>query len=725
MKNHFFILAAFILLNATLALAEWTGDTLKPEYKNGIGYVISKPEELVWVGRYASNTDYRLVNDIIFGKDKNTVNREHPLKSLRLQQGVGLYFNGFSVYGAYSEGEPFIVCSSNYKYPIAKPSFKNFEINVTEKSPSMIEAFNLYQCNVSGNVVAEGVVKVSKERVSGVSIYGGSFVDGVFENRTSVIVDAEKIGGVTIVAVNPVKSHNFDSLSVHEAVNYADISVKADSVGDVKIYGMSELTLNENFYKLSNYGNITIEVKKVLNNIDIKGLADYVTIPKGVRAEVYNEGNISVQIDDTTKDTNNAVQKTQVCGLFGRIVDYNDTTSFLKALNRGNINYSVGKTIIEKNYFISGCICEEEKHLKNIENHGNVNVSLGSVSFSDDFAENFYVGGIVGRIYNGRPSVISNTLNLGNVNVKALNKEVFKEVLRKKIYVGGVAGYVGFNVANSINFGQISAGNVDYLGGIAGLMFDADASKLMNFGSVSGENVPYIGGIMGAYDGSCSMYNGICRRESHDVGDFANFGEVVALGVSDSAGGIAGGREASNYSYNASKVVRVVKEDSIENVYPNCKYYDWNVYGLSTEPDKTLFYGRALTTAYMQSNKFVDDLNHMKSKDSSSNVWKLSPVYPYPIIADLEDMLKEHQKFLSIPPVHPQRAVTSFDLSVDGLNVLVSGAKVGTPYAVFNLLGHAVLRGKLERPNQTIPLSSAGTYIVKVGKAIRKVTIKR
>ena len=143
MKKQFFILAAFILLNASFALAEWSGDTLKPEYKNGIGYVISKPEELVWVGRYG-DTDYRLVNDIIFGKDKNTVNREHPLKSLWLQQGVGLYFNGFSVYGAYSEGEPFIVCSSNYKYPIAKPSFKNFEINVTEKSPSMIEAFNLF-----------------------------------------------------------------------------------------------------------------------------------------------------------------------------------------------------------------------------------------------------------------------------------------------------------------------------------------------------------------------------------------------------------------------------------------------------------------------------------------------------------------------------------------------------------------------------------------------------
>ena len=724
MKKQFFILAAFILLNASFALAEWTGDTLKPEYKNGIGYVISKPEELVWVGRYG-DTDYRLVNDIIFGKDKNTVNREHPLKSLWLQQGVGLYFNGFSVYGAYSEGEPFIVCSSNYKYPIDKLSLKNFEINVTEKSPSMIKAFNLYQCNVSGNVVAEGVVKVSKERVSDVSIYGGSFVDGVLENRTSVIVDAEKIGSVTVVAVNPVKSHNYDSLSVHEAVNYADISVKADSVGDVKIYGMSELTLHENFYKLSNYGNITVEVKKDLNNIDIKGLADYVTIPKGVRAEVYNGGNISVQINDTTQDTNNAVQKTQVCGLFGRIVDYNDTTSFLKALNRGNINYSVGKTIIEKNYFISGCICEEEKHLKNIENHGNVNVTLGSVSFSDYFAENFYVGGIVGRIYNGRPSVISNTLNLGNINVKALNKEVFKEVLRKKIYVGGVAGYVGFNVANSINLGQISAENVDYLGGIAGLVFDADASKLMNFGSVSGENVPYIGGIMGAYDYSCNMHNGYCIRESHYLRDFANLGNIYALGKSDSVGGIAGGREASNYSYNASKVVRVVKEDSIENVYPNCKYYDWNVYGLSTEPDKTLFYGRALTTAYMQSNKFVDDLNHMKSKDSRSNVWKLSPVYPYPIIADLEDVLKEHQGILSLPPVRQQRALASFDLSVDGMNVLVSGAKVGTPYAVFNLLGHAILRGRLECPNQMIPLSAAGTYIVKVGNATRKVTVKR
>ena len=709
MKKQFFILAAFILLNASFALAEWSGDTLKPEYKNGIGYVISKPEEFAWLSHNASRgQSFILVNDIVFGKDKNSVNRDHPLDPIAVYDW-DLDFNGFSVYGIYSEQQDIFVCRS---YSIIKNfSYKNFELNIKDTSKyATISSYDLSSCRLRGNVFAEGNIKVSADSsLSQLVVYGGGMVDSVLENRISIEIDAEDIESLIVYGIpwmGPMGK--LDTLLVRGAKNYGNITVKAKSIKNGRIFGMYKHGLNKNFYKLANYGNITVDVKSNFDLINVAGIMETLTIPEGVRADIYNEGNISVKMIESSNEVN-------ICGLIKEGYDKNDTTIFVNAINRGNINYKTHE--IDSDHFISGGLCKSSDVLKNLINYGNVNVYL--VSFTYPSGREFFVGGAIGS---AEYSSIFNVFNFGNVTVKPFDKGSSSE---GKVYVGGVTGYAGHGIVNSFNLGQVSAEKVNYLGGIAGRFFDTDAFKLMNFGSVSGENVPYIGGITGAYDGSCYMHNGYCGRESHDIGDFANFGDVVALGKSDSVGGIAGGKEASDYSYNASKIVWEVKEDSIENVYPQSTFFDWNVYGLSTKPDEKLFYGEALTTAYMQSKEFVDDLNHMKSKDSSSNVWKLSPVYPYPIIADLEDVLKEHQGILSLPPVRPQRALASFDLSVDGMNVLVSGAKVGTPYSVFNLLGHAILRGRLESQNQMIPLSAAGTYIVKVGTATRKVTVKR
>ena len=64
----------FVLMNASLAMAEWTGDTIAPQKANGY-YLISKPEEYVWLGgnHLQIGDKAKLVADVIFGKDKNTV----------------------------------------------------------------------------------------------------------------------------------------------------------------------------------------------------------------------------------------------------------------------------------------------------------------------------------------------------------------------------------------------------------------------------------------------------------------------------------------------------------------------------------------------------------------------------------------------------------------------------------------------------------------------------
>lgn len=126
----------------------------------------------------------------------------------------------------------------------------------------------------------------------------------------------------------------------------------------------------------------------------------------------------------------------------------------------------------------------------------------------------------------------------------------------------------------------------------------------------------------------------------------------------------------------------------------------------------------------MQSSDFVKELNYVDSTNTNSKVWTLTKLYPYPIIADMESLLKEGKEKLSIPERLPSNFTAPFNLQTDGLNILVSGAKVGAPYGVFTLLGKSVSRGRISSQNQNIPVAHSGTYIVKVGKFSRKIAVK-
>ena len=734
MKKNFIILAAFILLNASLALAEWTGDTLQPEKKDGY-YLISMPEEFVWIGKNAKNGDsIKLVNDIVFGKNKDVVN---PLSLNAMLVNATLDFNGFSVYGATSYGDPFIRCGGTIK----NLSYKNFRWE--KYSVSNADAFDLKYCKTIGNVVAEGRMRIVDPADKNIYVSGYGIVDSVLVNRISIEVEAKNIGRLSIHAVPEIRDMGVDSLSVRGAVNYADISVKADSINFVEIYGMPEMRLNENFYKLANYGNITVDVKGGLGSISVFGLTEYVRVPKGVHPDIYNEGNISVQSNSISDYFN-------VSGLIGVIPESEDTLIFKKALNRGNISFTSKKKYENSSFImyayrdshVGGCFGRSEGFIKNAVNQGEVTVSVPSVEQSRD-QEKIVVGGIIGKsircISNSHHCVsgLSKVVNMGSVVAVA-----------KGAMAGGVVGYTDLGplsdedypgrIMNSANFGNVEGSYLEYLGGVVGNLFDSDASGIMNFGTILAKiSVGQTGGVFGAIRGSCGKSYGTYSCTDRELNDVANLGNVFAArkNTNDSIGGITAASFKGNYwtSYNAGRVAVIDREDDFNSIIeygaPMSYFYDINAfYGTDTLQKREFNENEAdtsLTTAYMQSNKFVKDLNYESTQDSNAKIWKLSPDYPYPIIAEVEDLLKEHQTFLSIPPVRTQRAVASIKLSVEGMNVLVSGAKAGTPYAVFNLLGHSLSRGRLDGTNQRIPLSAAGTYIVKVGNATRKVTVNR
>ncbi len=719
-------LLLLVLALASFAIAEWSGDTLAPRKENGY-YLISKPEEYVWLGEnHLQNGDKaKLVADIVFGKDKNTVDYARPVKPLT-SPNLSLDFNGFSVYSAYSVGFPFILgTSSDERCTFVKDaSFKNFEVvaNLSSFTGDTISAVNLKNGESAGNVLLEGVINVYGERES-VTIMGGGFQNGILENRIYIVLDgvvkrihAYGVGDYGLLGIK-------DTSLIHEAINYGDIKVVSPKATSVHIHGMVDFSLSDSFYKMSNYGNVTIDGGIYST---VSGLSNVLNVTGTVSPEAYNEGDITVKQYTRYREFS-------VGGLFASVKG--DSVHFARALNLGNISYEGEEcfdfTDDENESYLGGCIGAAWTKVDNLINEGNLNVhSCSGAGYQT------YVGGVIGDSWN-----VSNIFNGGDIYASVKIDSCTEYCGSYGLFeVGGIVGD-GYKIKNAVNKGNLEGYNVSEMGGIVGFFMDDDISLAMNFGNVSGvcERSCDMGGIYGYVLNTCDDDIFACSYNSVVMNNLANYGNINGSG-NVNVNGIGGtvnvlGNVVVKFE-NSINVGTVKKLEDSAFVYAepltehtcNLCYYDWNVfYESNSKPKKILYPGNALTTEYMQSEQFVKDLNSYKSVGMDSAVWKLSESYPYPIIADLEkwmnftgDPKEEKNPILENRP----KAVPAFLLNTEGMNLLVSGAHVGTPYAVFNLLGKSIARGRISNQNQKIPVASTGTYIVKVGKSSRSIVVK-
>ena len=73
-------------------------------------------------------------------------------------------------------------------------------------------------------------------------------------------------------------------------------------------------------------------------------------------------------------------------------------------------------------------------------------------------------------------------------------------------------------------------------------------------------------------------------------------------------------------------------------------------------------------------------------------------------------------------PHEPQ--VPQFHVLVDGLKVLLTSAKVGSPYALFDLQGRVILSGRVDTPDFTISVPYAGNYLLRMGYQTVRISVK-
>ena len=95
MSERILSLLLLVLAFSSNVLAEWSGDTLRPAKVEGC-YQVSTPEEYAWMASQQNvryDGCFKLVSDIVLGKDKKSVHREHLMKPISFSYG-SLDFNG-------------------------------------------------------------------------------------------------------------------------------------------------------------------------------------------------------------------------------------------------------------------------------------------------------------------------------------------------------------------------------------------------------------------------------------------------------------------------------------------------------------------------------------------------------------------------------------------------------------------------------------------------------
>ena len=68
--------------------------------------------------------------------------------------------------------------------------------------------------------------------------------------------------------------------------------------------------------------------------------------------------------------------------------------------------------------------------------------------------------------------------------------------------------------------------------------------------------------------------------------------------------------------------------------------------------------------------------------------------------------------------------VPQFSLVAAGRDIQVAGARMGSAYAVFDMQGHVMVKGRVAAANFDVPVSRAGSYLVRIGNQVQKVNIK-
>ena len=208
---------------------------------------------------------------------------------------------------------------------------------------------------------------------------------------------------------------------------------------------------------------------------------------------------------------------------------------------------------------------------------------------------------------------------------------------------------------------------------------------------------------------------------------------------SSSSGVVKSSSSKATFSSSSNSAMQVVVNGKLEQtvaiggtfepiVFKNVQSYQrnsWNMYFLNERQS-----GNELTISgtipdYLNSSNYTETLtingqqytiklSVLPSVNSSSGTGYISNSSGYGINSSASG---------NAMPVFAS-TIVQFSVEIFNRNLQILGAKVGSAYAIFDMQGRVLKKGRVESPDFNIPLNMAGNYLVRVGDRTQRITIK-
>lgn len=208
---------------------------------------------------------------------------------------------------------------------------------------------------------------------------------------------------------------------------------------------------------------------------------------------------------------------------------------------------------------------------------------------------------------------------------------------------------------------------------------------------------------------------------------------------SSSSGVVKSSSSKATFSSSSNSAMQVVVNGKLEQtvaiggtfepiVFKNVQSYQrnsWNMYFLNERQS-----GNELTISgtipdYLNSSNYTETLtingqqytiklSVLPSVNSSSGTGYISNSSGYGINSSASG---------NAMPVFAS-TIEQFSVMTFNRNLQISGAKVGSAYAIFDMQGRVLKKGRVESANFNIPMAMAGNYLVQVGNQTQRITIK-
>ena len=749
MKIFKWVLTLFFCLVPSLYAAYWNGNALEPEKTKKIEgktfYVITSAEELAWFAEQVNGgkpeINAVLANDIWFVDD---VSKTSSTNWTPIGKDSSVIFNGvfdgagWNIYGLYCKQDKFAgIFGVTGKDAVLK-NIKTINSSIVTKFyAGGIVAFNwgiVTNCRDSGSVsFADTTVYLG-----GIAGWNEGTILGC-ESGGEKSTNNSYLGGIAgwnKGTVSGCKNSNliFSSLVYGEERSLylgGIIGWNEGSVTDCRSYGYVKFS--------SDWG------------------ADVDYFGGGIAGR--NIGTISGCWNNSIVSVSNGYYKTNY--YLGGIAGWNEKT-IVDCVNNGwvsgegesSFSYLGGMAGINEG-MVNGCTNNGKISAQSTSRYSggiigrNVGTIIGCMN-SGNISDSDFSGGIAGE----NTGTISGCSNSGNVSDAA--------------WYGGIAGSNAGTIGECTNSGLISASGFGG-GGIAGAT-SGTIFRCMNNGEVSATGAGVAGGIVGQLNdlgtiNDCANNGSVSAKGNSSAG-------LVAIIETDEAKTRISNSFSTADAAQAGVTNSIYEYGTVTNVY-----YDFDVLigkstdalnkGLHTSEMQSDSFAWILNTTngtvensevwsrdgvgypifadslYLPIYKIVFDNGDISSNRYSNSKGLVSfPENPEPPTGkkfsgwytDDNVKVKETTVFSkdqtvyavycepsSCPTEIPDALVTNlptptWSVTASGRNFRVHAAPVGKPYALFDLQGKVLAKGRIESSEMTLSAPRAGSYIVRIGE---------